>query len=55
MARPTSWTSELRQDQITRLESSRTHDRTAIAAIEKSLEALVECMSLAEYRKSRGV
>lgn len=34
-----AWTRELRQDQIARLEAARVHDRAAVAAIEKALEA----------------
>ena len=35
-----AWTSKLRQDQITRLEAARDHDRAAVAAIAKALEFL---------------
>jgi hypothetical protein len=34
------WTTQLRQDQIARLEAAREHDRAAVAAIEKALESL---------------
>ena len=34
------WTSELRQDQIARLEAAREHDRAAVAAIEKVFQSL---------------
>jgi len=35
-----AWTSELRQQQIARLEAAREHDRAAVAAITKALDAL---------------
>ena len=35
-----AWTSELRKDQIARLEAARDHDLAAIAAIEKALESV---------------